>query len=116
MTVCPIDGLRTVVGKEGYRSKSAPTAHSDLGVRRSAHRWVHSRSRHPKSEGWKGMGPLAASTWVHEHRGHSGPRSSLGRFQVHGFSSKKSNEPSEPVERTRELYGLATQNLESVTS
>ena len=46
---------------------------------------------HPKSEGWKGM--LAASTWVHEHHGHLGPRSSIGWFLVHGFSLKKGNEP-----------------------
>ena len=62
------------------------------------------------------MGPLAASTWVHERRGHLGPRSRLGRFPVNGFSLKKGNEPLGPVERTRELYGLATENLESITS
>ena len=62
------------------------------------------------------MGPLAASIRVHERRGHLDPRSSLGRFLVHGFSSKKANEPLGPAERTRELYGLATENLESVTS
>ena len=62
------------------------------------------------------MGPLAAITWAHERRGHSGPRSSLGRFPVHGFSLKKGNEPLGPVERTQELYGLATKNLESITS
>ena len=53
------------------------------------------------------MGLLVASTWAHEHYGHLGPRSSLGRFLVHGFSSKKGNEPLGPVERTQELYGLA---------
>ena len=62
------------------------------------------------------MGPLAASTWAHERRGHSGPRSSLGWFPVHGFSMKKGNKPLGLVEWTRELYGLATKNLESVTS
>ena len=62
------------------------------------------------------MGPLAASTWAHECHGHLGPRSGLGRFPVHGFSSKKGNEPLGPIEWTRELYGLATENLESVTS
>ena len=62
------------------------------------------------------MGPLAASTRAQERRGHPGPRSSLGRFPVHGFSLKKGNEPLGPVERIRELYGLATENLESVTS
>ena len=62
------------------------------------------------------MGPLAASTPAHEHRGHLVPHSSLGWFPVHGFSLKKGNEPLGPVERTRELYGLATENLESVTS
>ena len=61
------------------------------------------------------MGPLAASTRAHERRGHPGPRSSLGRFPVYGFSLKKGNEPLGPVERTRELYGLATENLESDT-
>ena len=68
------------------------------------------------SEGWKGMGLLVASTQVHERCGHPDPRLSLGRFLVHGFFSKKGNEPLGPVERTRELYGLATENLESVTS
>ena len=62
------------------------------------------------------MGPLAATTWAHERRGHLGPCSSLDRFLVHVFSSKKGNEPLGPVERTRELYGLATENLELVTS
>ena len=62
------------------------------------------------------MGPLAASTWAHERRGHLDPRSSLGRFPVHDFSSKKGNEPLGLVERTQELYGLATKNLELVTS
>ena len=62
------------------------------------------------------MGPLAASTQAHERRGHPGPRSSLGRFPVHDFSLKKGNEPLGPVEWTRELYGLAAENLESVTS
>ena len=62
------------------------------------------------------MGPLVASTRAHERRRHLGPRLSLGRFIVHGFSSKKGNEPSGPVEWTRELYGLAVKNLESVTS
>ena len=62
------------------------------------------------------MGPLAASTRAQERRGHPGPRSSLGRFPVHGFSLKKGNEPLGPVERIRELYGLATENLELVTS
>ena len=62
------------------------------------------------------MGPLAASTQVHERHGHSGPRSSLGRFLVHGFSLKKGNEPLGPAERTQELYGLAAKSLESVTS
>ena len=62
------------------------------------------------------MGPLEASTQAHKRRGHPGPRSSLGWFPVHGFSLKKGNEPLGPVERTRELYGLATENLESITS
>ena len=62
------------------------------------------------------MGPLAASTWAHERRGHPGPLSSLSWFPVHGFSLKKGNEPLGLVERTQELYGLATKNLESVTS
>ena len=62
------------------------------------------------------MGPLAASTRAHKRRGHPGPRSSLGRFPVHGFSSKKGNEPLGPAERTQELYGLAPKSLESVTS
>ena len=62
------------------------------------------------------MGPLVASTRAHERHGHLGPHLSLGRFPVHGFSSKKGNEPSGPVKQTQELYGLATENLESVTS
>ena len=62
------------------------------------------------------MGPLAASTQALESRRHLGPRSSLGRFLVHGFYSKKDNEPLGPVKWTRELYGLATENMESVTS
>ena len=62
------------------------------------------------------MGPLAASTRAQERRVHPGPRSSLGRFPVHGFSSKKGSEPLGPVERTQELYGLAIENLESITS
>ena len=62
------------------------------------------------------MGPLAASTRAHERHGHPDPRLSLGRFPVHGFSSKKGNEPLGPVERTQELYGLTTENMESVTS
>ena len=62
------------------------------------------------------MDPLAASTRAHERHGHPGLYLSLGRFPVHGFSSKKVNEPLGPVEQTRELYGLATENLESVTS
>jgi hypothetical protein len=35
---------------------------------------------------------------------------------AHGFSSQKGNEPSEPVEQARELYGLAAKSLESVAS
>ena len=62
------------------------------------------------------MGPLVASDQVHERHEHPGPCSSLGQFPVHGFSSKKGNEPLGPVERTHELYGLATENLELVTS
>ena len=62
------------------------------------------------------MGPLVASTRAHKRRGHLGPRLSLGRFLVHGFSSKKGNEPLGPVEQTQELYGLAAKNLELVTS
>ena len=62
------------------------------------------------------MGPLAANTQEHEHRGHPGPHSSLGRFLVHGFPLKKGSEPLGPIERTQELYGLAAKNLESVTS
>ena len=34
---------------------------------------------------------------------------------VHGIFSKKGREPSGPVERTRELYGLTAENLELVT-
>ena len=71
---------------------------------------------HPKSEGWKGMGPLVASTRVHECHRHPGLRSSLGWFPVHGLSSKKGNELLGPVERARELYGLATKNIESIIS
>ena len=62
------------------------------------------------------MGPLAASTWVRERHGHPNPHLSLGWSTVHGFSSEKGNEPLGHVERTRELYGLATKNLESVTN
>ena len=60
------------------------------------------------------MGPLAASTWVHECHGHPDPCSSLGQCTVHDFSLKKGNMPLGLVERTRELYGLAARNLESV--
>ena len=62
------------------------------------------------------MGPLANSTRAHERRRHPGPCLSLGRFPVHGFSSKKGSEPLGPVERTYKLYGLAIKNLELVTS
>ena len=62
------------------------------------------------------MGLLAASTWALERHGHPDPRSSVGQCTVHGFSSKKGDEPLGPVEWTRELYGLAARNLESVTS
>ena len=62
------------------------------------------------------MGPLAADTWAHERHGHPGPHLGLGQSTVHGFSSKKGNEPLGPVEWTRELYGLAIENLESVTN
>ena len=62
------------------------------------------------------MDPLADSTRVHERYGHPGPRSSLGRLPVHGFSSKKGNEPLGLVKWTQELYGLVTENLELVTS
>ena len=62
------------------------------------------------------MGPLAASTQAHKRRRHPGPCSSLSRLPVHGFSSKKGDEPLGPVERAQELYGLAIENLESVTS
>ena len=55
------------------------------------------------------MGPLAASTQAHERHGHPGR-------MIHGFSSKKSREPSGLVERTRELYDLAIENLELVTN
>ena len=37
------------------------------------------------SEGWKGMGPLAASTRAHKRCEHPSPRLSLGWFPVHGF-------------------------------
>ena len=62
------------------------------------------------------MGPLATSTRAHERRGHPGPHSSLGPFLVHGFSSKKDNEPLGPAKRTNELHGFATKSLELVTS
>ena len=62
------------------------------------------------------MGQLVASTRAHKRHGHPDPHSSLGWWTVHGFSSKKGNEPLGPVEQTRELYGLATKNLDSVTS
>ena len=62
------------------------------------------------------MDPLADSTRAHERHEHLGPRSSLGQFLVHGFSSKKGNEPLGPVERTQELYGLAAKSLESIIS
>ena len=116
MMVRSVDGLRTIAGKEGYIAKNAPMAHSGPGVRRLAHRRVHSCSEAPLERGWKGMGLLAASTQAHERRGHPGPRSSLGWFPVHGFSSNKGNEPLGPAGRTQELYGLATKSLESVTN
>ena len=62
------------------------------------------------------MGPLAASTRAHERCGHPGPCLSLGQFPVHGFFSKKGNEPLGPAEQTQELYGLAAKSLELVTS
>ena len=62
------------------------------------------------------MGPLAASTQAHERRGYLGPRSSLGQFPVHGFSSKKGNEPLRLAKQTQKLFGLAAKSLESVTS
>ena len=62
------------------------------------------------------MGPLVASTWVNERRKHPGPHLSLGQFLVHGFSSKKGNEPMGPAEWTQELYGLAGKSLELLTS
>ena len=62
------------------------------------------------------MGPLAASTRAHKRRGRPGPRSSLGRFLVYGFSSKKGNKPLGLAKQTQELYGLAAKSLESVTS
>ena len=62
------------------------------------------------------MGPLVDSTQAYERRGHPDPRSSLGRFPVHGFSSMKGNEPLGPAERTQELYGLDAKSLESVTN
>ena len=49
--VRPVDGPRTIVGKKGYRAKNGPTAHSGPGVRRLAHRWVHSRSGEPLEQG-----------------------------------------------------------------
>ena len=100
----------------GYRAKNAPMAHSGLGVQRSPTDGFTTTLEHPKSEGWEGMGPLAAYTQVHERHGHPGPRSSLVRFPIHGFSSKKGKEPLGPVEWTQELYGLTAENLESVTN
>ena len=62
------------------------------------------------------MALLAAITQVHERHRHPDPCLSLGRFIVHNFSSKKGSELLGPVEWTQELYGLTTENLESVTS
>ena len=53
-------GARTIVRKEGYRSKNAPTAHLGPGVRRLARRWVHSRSRAPLERGVERDGPTSS--------------------------------------------------------
>ena len=60
MMVRPVDGPRTITGKEGYRAKNAPTAHSGPGVRRLARRWVHSRSRAPLERGVERDGPTSS--------------------------------------------------------
>ena len=62
------------------------------------------------------MDLLEANTQAHERYGHPSPCLSSSQHDVHGFSSKKGSEPLGPVEWTQELYGLATKNLESVTS
>ena len=62
------------------------------------------------------MDLLEANTQAHERYGHPGPCSRPGQRVVHGFSSKKGSKPLGPVEWTQELYGLATKNLELVTS
>ena len=91
-------------------------AHSGPGVQRLAHRRVHNRSRAPLERVVENDGPASTNTQAHERYGHPGPRSSPGQRAVHGFSSKKGSEPFGPVERAQELYGLATKNLESITS
>jgi hypothetical protein len=55
---------------------------------------------HHQSKDWRWMGSLVASTWVRKHHGHLDPRSSLDWSMIRGFSLKKGNEPSRPVERT----------------
>ena len=59
MTVCSVDGPRTVVGKEGYKAKNTPMAHLGLQVRRLAHRRVHSRSEAPLEQGVERDGPTS---------------------------------------------------------
>ena len=59
MMVRPVDGPRTIVGKEGYRAENAPTAHLGPGVRRLARQWVHSRSEAPLEQGVERDGPTS---------------------------------------------------------
>ena len=61
-------------------------------------------------------GPASGFTKAPERQGHPDPHSSLGDDPVHGLPQRVGNKPSDPVERTRELYELAIGNLESATS
>ena len=55
-----------------------------------------------------------------QYLGARAPRASQPTIEsqpgtIHGFFLKKGREPSGPVERTRELYGLTAEKLKSVT-
>ena len=55
----PVDGPRTIAGKEGYRAKNAPMAHLGPGVQILFRRWVHSRSGAPLERGVESDGPTS---------------------------------------------------------
>ena len=76
MMVRPVDGPRTIIGKEGYRAENAPTAHLGLGIRRLAHLWVHSRSEAPLERGVERDGPTSG-----QYPGARAPRASRPTFE-----------------------------------